>query len=122
MEDADNAELDDRMHARMLLAEENERRPMTGRLIRLILGASTGLLLGGQLVIAADRIDLFDTKSNRAGYIIVDPKTRRFDTYDTKSRRTGWGTITQDSGTVDAYDRDGNRVGRGRLPGPEWKR
>lgn len=111
------------MRARMRLAGENERRPMTERLIRLVLGAGIGLLLGGQLVIAADRIDLFDTKSNRAGYIIVDPKTRRFDTYDTKSRRTGWGTITQDSGTVDAYDRDGNRVGRGRLPGPDdWKR
>jgi hypothetical protein len=108
-----------RMRARM--RGENERRPM--RLIRLILGASTGLLLGGQLVIAADRIDLFDTKSNRAGYIIVDPRTKRFDTYDTKSHRTGWGTITQDSGTVDAYDRNGNRVGRGRLPGPDdWKR
>ena len=87
MEDADDAELDARMRARM--------RPMTERLIRLILGASIGLLLGGQLVIAADRIDLFDTKSHRAGYII--------DTYDTKAHRTGWG--------------------RGRLPGPDdWRR
>ena len=110
------------MRARMQPARENERRPVTERLIRLVLCASSGLLLGGQLVIAADRIDLFDTKSNRTGYIIVDPKTRRFDTYDTKSHRTGWGTITQDSGTVEAYDRNGNRVGRGRLPGPDWRR
>jgi len=47
---------------------------MSRRLIGLILGAGTGLLLGGQLVIAVDRIDLFDTNSNRAGYIIVDPR------------------------------------------------
>jgi hypothetical protein len=93
MEDADDAELDARMRARMRPAGKNERRPMTERLIRLILGAGIGLLLGGQLVIAADRIDLFDTKSNRAGYIIVD----------TKSHRTG--------------------SGRGRLPGrDDWKR
>lgn len=90
---------------------------MTQRLIRLILGAGTGLLLGGQLVIAADRIDLFDAKSNRTGYIIIDPKTKRFDTYDTKSHRTGWGTITQGSGAVQVYDKDGNRVGSGTLPG-----
>jgi hypothetical protein len=75
-----------------------------------------GLLLGGQLVIAADRIDLFDTNSNRTGYIIVDPKNGRFDTYDTKSNRTGWGTIHRESGTVEAFDKDGNRVGSGILP------
>jgi hypothetical protein len=64
---------------------------MTHRSIGLILAAGTGLLLGGQLVIAADRIDLFDTNSNRTGYIIVDPKTKRFATYDTKSQRPGGG-------------------------------
>src|SRR5690349_14217111 len=37
MEDADDAQLDARMRARMRLAGENERRPMTERLIRLIL-------------------------------------------------------------------------------------
>jgi hypothetical protein len=95
---------------------------MTHRLVGLILGAGTGLLLGGQLVIAADRIDLFDTNSNRTGYIIVDPKTKRFDTYDTKSHRTGWGTITQESGAVQVYDKDGNRIGSGTLPAPGVKR
>jgi hypothetical protein len=95
---------------------------MTHRLVGLILGAGTGLLLGGQLVIAADRIDLFDTNSNRTGYIIVDPKTKRFDTYDTKSHRTGWGTITQESGDVRVYDKDGNRIGSGTLPAPGVKR
>jgi hypothetical protein len=95
---------------------------MSQRLIGLILGAGTGLLLGGQLVIAADRIDLFDTNSNRTGYVIVDPKTKRFDTYDTKSHRTGWGTITQESGTVQVYDKNGNWIGTGKLPGPGVKR
>jgi hypothetical protein len=95
---------------------------MSQRLIGLILGAGTGLLLGGQLVIAADRIDLFDTTSNRTGYIIVDPKTKRFDTYDTKSHRTGWGTIIQESGAIQVYDKDGNRVGSGNLPASGVKR
>jgi hypothetical protein len=95
---------------------------MSQRLIGLILGTGTGLLLGGQLVIAADRIDLFDTNSNRTGYIIVDPKTKRFDTYDTHSHRTGWGTITRESGDVQVYDKDGNRVGSGILPARGMKR
>jgi hypothetical protein len=92
------------------------------RSISLILGVGTGLLLGGQVVIAADRIDLFDTKSNRTGYIIVDPKTKRFQTYDMQSKRTGWGTITRESGTVQVYDKDGNRIGSGALPAPGVKR
>jgi hypothetical protein len=91
-------------------------------LIRLILGAGGVLLLGGQLGIAADRIDLFDEKSNRAGYIIVDPKSGRFDTYNTKSERTGWGTITRGSGRVQVYDKAGNRVGSGTLPAPGVRR
>jgi len=95
---------------------------MTQRLVGLILGVGTGLLLGGQLVIAADRIDLFDEKANRTGYIIVDPKTKRFDTYDTKSKRTGWGTITRESGDVQVYDKDGNRIGSGVLPTQGMKR
>src|SRR4029077_12346689 len=95
---------------------------MTHRLIDLILGAGTVLLLGGQLVIAADRIDLFDTNSNRTGYIIIDPKTKRFDTYDTRSHRTGGGTITRESGDVQVFDKDGNRIGSGTLPAPSVKR
>src|SRR5260370_10638260 len=89
---------------------------MTHRLIGLILGAGTGLLLGGQLVIAADRIDLFDTNSNRTGYIIVDPKTKRVDTYDTKSHRTGWRTITRASGDGQALRQDRDRTCRCTLP------
>ncbi len=93
------------------------------RLVTLVFSIGVGVLLGGQLVIAADRIDLFDNKSNRTGYIIVEPKTGRFDTYDSKSNRTGWGTITRESGSVQAYDRNGNRVGTGTLPArPTQKR
>lgn len=95
---------------------------MTHRLVSFILGAGTGLLLGAQFVIAADRIDLFDTNSNLTGYIIVDPKTKRFDTYNTNSKRTGWGTITRESGTVQVYDKDGNRVGSGTLSASGVKR
>ena len=95
---------------------------MTHRLIGIILGAGTGLLLGGQLVIATDRIDLYDTSSKRTGYIIVDPKTSRLQTYDIKSNRTRWGTIARDSGDVQAFDKDGNPVGTGKLPTPSVKR
>jgi len=72
-------------------------------LIGFIVAAGTGLLLGGQLVIAAERIDFLDTNSNRTGYIIVDPKTKGLDTYDRQSKRTGWGTITRESGEVQVY-------------------
>ncbi|HEY7253791.1 MAG TPA: hypothetical protein VIG37_25100 [Methylomirabilota bacterium] len=89
---------------------------MLHKLAGVILGGGAGLLLGGQLIIAADRVDLFDTKSNRAGYTVVDPESGRFNTYDTKSNRTGWGTIHRESGTVEAYDKNGNRVGSGVLP------
>ena len=76
---------------------------MTDRLIGFIVAAGTGLLLGGQLVIAAARIDFLDTNSNRTVYIIVDPKTKGLDTYDRQSKRTGWGTITRESGEVQVY-------------------
>ena len=80
------------------------------------------VLLAQAAVAQETRIDTFDKKSNRTGYIIVDPKTKRFDTYDTKSKRTGWGTITRESGDVQVYDKDGNRVGSGTLPTPGVKR
>lgn len=95
---------------------------MTPRLVGIILGAGTGLLLGGQLVIATERIELYDANSKRTGYIVVDPKTSRFDTYDTRSQRTMWGTIARESGDVDAFDKNGNRIGTGKLPSPGPKR
>jgi hypothetical protein len=86
---------------------------MTHRLAGTILGAATGLLLGGQLVIATDRIDLYEGSSKRA---------RQLDTYDTRSNRTRWGTIARQSGEIDAFDKDGNRIGAGKLPPPERER
>ena len=61
------------------------------------------------------RIDLFDTKSNRTGYGIVDEKTGRVDLYDPKSNRTGYGTIDK-SGRIDFFDTKGNRTGSGQVP------
>jgi len=45
---------------------------MAYRLIPLILSAGTGLLLGGQVIIAADRVELYDRNSYRTGHIIID--------------------------------------------------
>jgi hypothetical protein len=60
------------------------------------------------------RIDLFDTKSNRTGYGIVDERSGRVDLYDTKSNRTGYGTIDK-SGRLDSFDTKGNRTGSGQA-------
>jgi hypothetical protein len=48
------------------------------------------------------RVDTFDRRANRTGYILVNPRTGRFDRYDVNSRHTGSGTITPPptSGTV----------------------
>jgi hypothetical protein len=40
------------------------------------------------------RIDTYDKKSNRTGYIVIDPKTGRLDQFDTRGNRTGYGTTT----------------------------
>ncbi|HZP36287.1 MAG TPA: hypothetical protein VFE48_07315 [Methylomirabilota bacterium] len=95
---------------------------MRHRLIGIILGLGTGMLLGGQLVIGTERIDLHDTDPKQTGYVIVDPGTRPLETYDTKSKCTRWGTIARESGDVEAFDRDGNWVGTGTLPPSHVKR
>ena len=59
------------------------------------------------------RIDTFDTRSNRAGYIVVNPNTGRLDQFDSRSNRTGFGTVTSPStgGTrIDTYSNNGTRV------------
>lgn len=63
---------------------------------------------------AQTRVDTYDTKSNRTGYLLVDPKTGRIDTFDTKSNRTGYGQVTP-SGRVDFYDTKSNRTGHGQI-------
>jgi len=92
-------------------------------MIRPSLTALGVLLLGATLVVApahaADRptetrIDLFDTKSNRTGYGIVDERSGRVDLYDTKSNRTGYGTIDK-NGRIDLFDTKGNRTGSGQV-------
>jgi len=45
------------------------------------------------------RIDLFDKKSNRTGYIIIDPRTGRVDQFDRRSNRLGYGTVTSPPST-----------------------
>ena len=40
------------------------------------------------------RIDTFDTRSNRTGYIVVNPNTGRLDQFDTRVNRLGYGTTT----------------------------
>lgn len=60
------------------------------------------------------RVDLYDLRSNRIGYVIVDQKTGRVDAYDTRSNRTSYGVIRQGS-MLDVYDSSGRRVGSGEL-------
>ena len=60
------------------------------------------------------RIDLYDTKSNRAGSASINERTGRVDLYDTKSNRTGYGTIDK-SGRIDFFDTKGNRTGSGQV-------
>jgi hypothetical protein len=53
----------------------------------------------------------------RAGTVVVDPKTGRYDAYDEHSRRTEYGRVTEGpSGAlrVDRYEVDGRRVGEKR--------
>jgi hypothetical protein len=87
----------------------------------VLMAATALLLLACGLATSAQaqtRIDLFDKRSNRTGYILVDPKSGRIDTYDPKSNRTGSGYITP-SGRVDLYDTKSNRTGYGRVsPAP----
>jgi hypothetical protein len=44
----------------------------------------------------------------------VDEKTGRVDLYDTKSNRTGYGMIDKD-GRIDFFDTKGNRTGSGQV-------
>src|SRR5262245_47197812 len=63
------------------------------------------------------RIDTFDTRSNRTGYIVVNPNTGRLDQFDTRGNRQGYGTTTTTPyGTrIDTFTPDGARTGSGTL-------
>lgn len=66
---------------------------------------------------AEERVDLFDLKSRRNGYAIVDRETGRVDFYDAESRRTGWGRVDP-SGRVERFGLDGKRQEGTALPLP----
>ena len=40
------------------------------------------------------RIDTFDRRSNRTGYLVIDPRSGRVDQFDRRSNRLGYGTVT----------------------------
>ena len=69
-------------------------------------------------VIAGDpreqRVDFYDLKSNRQGYVVIGPHGR-VDTYDRLSNHTGSGRISPDGKTIELFDLRGNRTGTGRL-------
>ena len=54
------------------------------------------------------RVDLYDAKSRRQGYAVVDQKTGRVDTYDKDSCRTGYGIVQP--GRVEVSKPDGTRA------------
>ena len=57
------------------------------------------------------RIDTYDKKSNRTGYIVIDPRTGRLDQFDRNSNRLGYGTTTPNpNGSEQLYDRNGRPV------------
>ena len=64
------------------------------------------------------RIDTFDTRSNRTGYIVVNPNTGRLDQFDTRGNRLGYGTTTTTpyGPRIDTFTNNGTRTGSGTLP------
>jgi hypothetical protein len=58
------------------------------------------------------RIDLYNQKSEREGYLIY--RNGRIDQFDSRGNRQGYGTIDQ-NGRVDLFDRRGNRQGYGTI-------
>lgn len=64
---------------------------------------------------AQTRVDLFDTKSNRTGGVILDQRTGRVDVYDRDANRVGYGQVDRATGRVDFYDVRGTRVGSGSI-------
>jgi hypothetical protein len=57
------------------------------------------------------RIDTFDKKSNRTGYIIINPNTGRLDQFDSRSNRLGYGQVTGSGSNqrIDTYSTNGSR-------------
>lgn len=55
------------------------------------------------------RIDTFDQRSRRTGYILIDRRTERVDQFDTRGRRLGHGYIAPAPGRDVLGPRDGER-------------
>ena len=71
-----------------------------------------GLLVLAPPALAQDRarVELYDAKSRRQGYVIVDERSGRVDIYDNHSRRLGYGRVMPD-GRIERFDRHGQREG-----------
>lgn len=80
--------------------------------MRALLLAGLVLALAGSALAQERRVDLYDAKSRRTGYAVVDPETGRVDLYDRKSRRTGYGKMDGE-GRLELFDLKGRRTGSG---------
>ena len=78
---------------------------------RLIIIAT--LLIASVATVSAEpfRLDTYDSRSRRTGYIVVDPTTKRVDLYDRNSNRRGFGTLSTEGDriSVDLYRPNGKR-------------
>jgi hypothetical protein len=57
----------------------------------LVLGSMLVLLTSALAGAEEIRIDTFDKKSNRTGYIVIDPRTGRLDQFDSRGNRLRYG-------------------------------
>jgi len=82
--------------------------------MRFVALSFTCCVLLAQTAVAQDiRIDTFDKKSNRTGYIIVNPNTGRIDQFDARSNRLGYGQVTGSGSNqrIDTYSPNSTRTG-----------
>lgn len=84
--------------------------------MRVILVLLAWLVVHAPAVSGAEqRIDFFDTKGRRTGYVIVDREGKQVDLFNTKSQRLGWGRLAP-SGRLELFTTDGHREGEAVLP------
>jgi hypothetical protein len=73
------------------------------------------LLAGPAVAQERTRVDLYDARSRRQGYVIIDDQSGRIDIYDSHSRRLGYGRLAPD-GRMERFDLRGRREGTAVLP------
>lgn len=83
---------------------------MIPRVKRFVALSVLGAAVAAEEGFAAERIDLFDARGRRSGYVVVDREAGRIDLYDARSRRTGWGKVDQ-GGRIELFDLGGRRQG-----------